>query len=59
MRSEAEKNFGVFNNINSYYLIAELNAIYDNFTIIFFRFLAINLFLKLDCLYLIIISILS
>ena len=48
-----------FNNINIYYFIPELNVIYDNFTNIFFRFLAINLFLKLNCLYLIIISILS
>ena len=48
-----------FNNIDTYYLITELNAIYDNFTNNFFRFLAINLFLKLNCLYLVIISILS
>lgn len=48
-----------FNNINTYYFIPELNAIYDNFTNIFFRFLAINLFLKLNSIYLIIISILS
>ena len=53
------KFFVFFNNINIYYPITELNAIYDNFTNNFFRFLAINLFLKLNCLYLIIISILS
>ena len=44
------RNFLVFfNNINIYYPITELNAIYDNFTNNFFRFLAINLFLKLNC----------
>lgn len=48
-----------FKHINIYFLNAELNVIYDNFTNLFFRLLAINLFLKLNSLYLIIISILS